>query len=289
MSTDFSTIRNHYSLVDVAARYLPSMQKATGGEYKAICPFHSDTKPSLTFYQGGDGNWRYYCFACGAGAEGGDVIDFVANIENVAPPKAAELITGEKHPPPGQFKPQPPAETIEALWEPKVPVPEDATPYNPRRTFNPKQDKWKRYSPELKTPYYNAEGQLLFYVIRIPLPDGGKATMVVSYCIGPESEYRWCTKRMPPPYPLLGLNALAANPSKIVLLVEGEKCYDRAVKEPALKGFVPVSWLGGVNNIHKVDFSPLKGRWIMFSPDNDAEGEFAMLSIYNEIEKAGTG
>ena len=289
MSTDFASIRNHYSLIDIAARYLGASLVKSGGEYKALCPFHDDSKPSLTFYQGGDGNWRYYCFACNAGSEGGDVVDFVANIENVAPPKAADLISGEKHPAPGQFKPAPPPKTIEADWEPIIPVPDDAKPYNPRHTFNPKQNKWSHLRPELKTPYRNAEGQLLFYVVRHPLPDGGKMTPVVSYCKGPEGEYRWCMKRMPPPYPLLGLDELAKKPDLMVLLVEGEKVYDRTTNESALKGFVPVSWLGGVNAIDKVDFSPLYGRRIMYSPDNDAEGEKAMLSIYNMIEKAGTG
>lgn len=292
MSTDFSAIRNHYSLIDIAARYLGGSLVKSGGEFKALCPFHDDSDPSLTFYPGGDGNWRYYCFACSAGAEGGDVVDFVANIENVAPPKAVEMITGEEHPPPGQFKPTPPPKKIEADWEPIIPVPEDATPYNPRRTFNPKRDKWSQLRPELKTPYRNKDGQLMFYVVRQLIADGGKIdkiTPVVSYCRGPEGEYRWCMKRMPAPYPLLGLDALMANPQKMVLLVEGEKCYDRAAKEKALKGFVIVSWLGGCQAIAKVDFSPLHGRWIMYSPDNDAEGEHAMLSIHNMIEKNGTG
>lgn len=38
---------------------------------KAICPFHSDTKPSMQIY---DGRRGYYCFVCN---QGGSVIDFV--------------------------------------------------------------------------------------------------------------------------------------------------------------------------------------------------------------------
>lgn len=38
---------------------------------KSICPFHSDTKPSMQIY---DGRRGYYCFVCN---QGGSVIDFV--------------------------------------------------------------------------------------------------------------------------------------------------------------------------------------------------------------------
>ena len=39
-----------------------------GREYKCICPFHNDTKPSLGIYER-HGEWRYKCFACGASGD----------------------------------------------------------------------------------------------------------------------------------------------------------------------------------------------------------------------------
>lgn len=50
----------------------------------AICPLHADRHPSLKVYKDG-----YYCFACGSG---GDVITFVARMENVSNAQAAALI-----------------------------------------------------------------------------------------------------------------------------------------------------------------------------------------------------
>jgi DNA primase len=62
-------------IVDVVASYLPVM--AAGKDYKAICPFHNDTRPSLQLsrtYQ------NYRCWACDAR---GDVFDFVMKQERV--------------------------------------------------------------------------------------------------------------------------------------------------------------------------------------------------------------
>lgn len=39
---------------------------------KSICPFHNDSKPSLTFY---DSNNKFYCFGCD---KHGNVVDFIA-------------------------------------------------------------------------------------------------------------------------------------------------------------------------------------------------------------------
>lgn len=51
---------------DVCNRYGIRVNSAN----KAICPFHSDKRPSMHVY---DGQRGYYCFVCGAG---GDVINF---------------------------------------------------------------------------------------------------------------------------------------------------------------------------------------------------------------------
>lgn len=42
-----------------------------------VCPFHSDSKPSLHIY---DGTRGWHCFSCGTG---GDIIDFVSKLFNL--------------------------------------------------------------------------------------------------------------------------------------------------------------------------------------------------------------
>lgn len=67
-------------IVDVISAYLPVLP--AGKTFKAICPFHNDTRPSLQIdrtYQ------NYRCWACDAR---GDVFDFVMKFEKVDFPEA---------------------------------------------------------------------------------------------------------------------------------------------------------------------------------------------------------
>jgi hypothetical protein len=59
--------------VDAAGRYGIEVSRRN----KALCPFHDDRHPSLSFKGG-----RFKCFACGAG---GDVIDLVGRLANLSP------------------------------------------------------------------------------------------------------------------------------------------------------------------------------------------------------------
>jgi DNA primase len=71
-------------IVDVVSGYLPVV--AAGKGFKAVCPFHNDTRPSLTLdrqYQ----NFR--CWACDAK---GDVFDFVMKFDKVEFPEALRML-----------------------------------------------------------------------------------------------------------------------------------------------------------------------------------------------------
>lgn len=285
MSIDFDTIRNANPLLEVINRYVEVVRR--GGEYVGRCPFHDDTKPSLTIYNSNDGHMRYRCFACGAGSEGGDVIDFISAIENVDTVEACKLLTDGTLPDIGTFKPPEPKPDVSSAWKPICPVPSSAPPYDPSKTFNPKRGKLVNYRPTRTDPYYDHNGQLLCYVVRLDFQDGAKICPTITYCVGPGGKECWTAKRMPPPFPLQGLDELAKRPNDCVLVVSGEKCKQKIAAH--MKKFVVVTWMGGDQTINNVDFTPLANRYVVYWPDADKSSKRSMLQVHNIIEKDGTG
>lgn len=69
-------IRNGADIVDVIGHYLTLTR--SGKIYKAICPFHDDTNPSLNI---STDKQIFKCFSCGAG---GNVFGFVSQYENLS-------------------------------------------------------------------------------------------------------------------------------------------------------------------------------------------------------------
>lgn len=69
-------IRRANDIVDVIQGYIPL--KRVGSNYRGLCPFHNDTKPSLYVSQP---KQIYKCFACG---KAGNVIGFVTDFEKVS-------------------------------------------------------------------------------------------------------------------------------------------------------------------------------------------------------------
>lgn len=80
------------SILQVAERYLPDgYRRESPGIYKAFCPFHEDGQtPSLALYTKDN---SFYCFSCGAGKGGSDVISFVMKAEGCDFRQAVEIIS----------------------------------------------------------------------------------------------------------------------------------------------------------------------------------------------------
>ena len=70
-----AAIKQSLDLVALVGEYLPLHR--SGSKYKALCPFHDDHNPSLEL---NPERQSYKCWSCGAG---GDIFDFVKNIEHV--------------------------------------------------------------------------------------------------------------------------------------------------------------------------------------------------------------
>jgi DNA primase len=77
-------IKEKNDIVDVVSSYI-DLKKA-GINYKASCPFHKEKDPSFMV---NPERQIYKCFGCG---EGGDVIDFIENIEGVEFPDALKIL-----------------------------------------------------------------------------------------------------------------------------------------------------------------------------------------------------
>jgi DNA primase len=82
--TTKSAIKNAIDIVALAGEYLPL--RRAGSRYKALCPWHDDHNPSLEV---NPERQSYRCWSCGAG---GDIFDFVKNIERVEFPEALRML-----------------------------------------------------------------------------------------------------------------------------------------------------------------------------------------------------
>ncbi len=81
------TLKSQLDVVDVIANYIEL--KRTGGNYKALCPFHEEATPSFVI---SPSKQIFHCFGCGAG---GDAIKFVMEYEKLSYPEAIEKLARE--------------------------------------------------------------------------------------------------------------------------------------------------------------------------------------------------
>ena len=87
MPIDPTNIREILARTDIGAFVGAHVQlRKRGNDLVGLCPFHSERTPS--FHVHPDRGF-FKCFGCGAG---GDVIDFVRQLENLSFPDAARVL-----------------------------------------------------------------------------------------------------------------------------------------------------------------------------------------------------
>ncbi|WP_342252252.1 DNA primase [Spiroplasma endosymbiont of Amphibalanus improvisus] len=85
--TIINQIINETNIVNVISKYLDV--KKSGKNFLALCPFHSDSSPSLNI---NSEKRIYHCFSCNAG---GNIIRFVQEFEKITFPSAAQKLAKE--------------------------------------------------------------------------------------------------------------------------------------------------------------------------------------------------
>lgn len=84
----------------------------------------------------------------------------------------------------------------------------------------------------------------------------------------PQPDGKLLMKGPPEPRPLYDLHLLKQNPTKPVLVVEGEKTAE-AAKKLVAGNYIVTTWPFGTNAVDKVDWMPLYGRKVLIWPDAD--------------------
>ncbi|WP_219116995.1 VapE domain-containing protein [Janthinobacterium sp. UMAB-56] len=150
---------------------------------------------------------------------------------------------------------------IKTPWAPILPVPADAGPYPKAHVV--------RGKPDISWEYRDQGGQLLGVIYRFTTSDGGKEVLPCVFAQHPVSnhrEWRWMSFPVPRPLYLRG----ALRPELPVLVLEGEKCTDRA-HDMLADELDAVSWVGGSKAVDKADWTPLAGRTVILWADADAK------------------
>jgi putative DNA primase/helicase len=266
---------------DVVAQYVALEQD--GNQWRGLCPFHEDTDPSMEVgtYKGKE---RFHCYGCGSH---GDVITFIQQIHgDIAFRDACEILGGERK---ADFKPvkrdAKPAVNYYAPYKP-LPIPEGeelrpgkvVKAFNPKRAEDPKKHT-ATYKPSMVFPYCDIAGNLIAYVIRQDLANGGKMTPLLRWCELPGDKQGWCHHVLAEPRPLYGLDRLARGGQ--VVLVEGEKAADAGMK---LLDMPVLSWQGGGKGAKYADWTTLLGRDVAIWPDADDPGLAVAVEIYEELQ-----
>lgn len=169
-------------------------------------------------------------------------------------------------------------------WVPILPVPDTAATYPKAHVV--------RGRPEAHWEYRNASGQLLGVIYRFRRSDGeGKEVLPCVFAERSDTkarEWRWLAFPEPRPLYLRGPH----RPGVPALIVEGEKCVDRAVSLPAIhETFEVLSWPGGSKAVKKADWSAIRDRDVVLWADADAkvykEGHEHAGQIMPEHEQPG--
>jgi uncharacterized protein (DUF927 family) len=248
----------------VLGHYLPD-GKREGAEWVALNPTRSDQRTGSFSVNLRTGAWSDFA----TGDKGGDLVALVAYLNGIAQADACRTLAEFLRIDPtrgNQTSASPQTRgprAVTADFVPVLPVPDKALAQMP--TAHPKHG-----APSQAWDYRDQNGGLLFRVCRFD-GVGGRGKLYAPLSFGEhKGRTQWHWKAVPAPRPLYGLDKLSARPDARVILVEGEKAADAAAL--LFPDAVAATWPGGAQAIGEADFSPLRGRDVIYWPDNDKPG-----------------
>jgi hypothetical protein len=218
------------------------------GQWKAPCPCHDDTNPSLSVGIGDNGKILIHCHAN-------------CPIEKIV--AAAGFTMSDLFP---ESRPRRERWTKGTLQTGGFATAADAIACYE-----------KKDGPHNKTwPYHNAAGDIVGYTVR------WNATSEREKIIKPialAADGRWSLCAMPSPRPLLNRSDVAK--SDCATVVEGETCADAA----ASLGLTATTSAGGSKAANHSDWSPLAGKHLVLWPDPDESGQRYINDIRRHLSR----
>ena len=133
--------------------------------------------------------------------------------------------------------------------------------------------------------YRDQHGKVLFYVQRFDASTGKKEFRPLTLFSSTEAGMKWKRKAPHEPRPLYGLDRLAARPDAEVMVCEGEKATDAAMR--LFPDKVAVSSMSGAKSPEKSDFSSLAGRTVFLWGDFDEPGASYIAAVEKLATEAG--
>jgi len=223
--------------------------------WRGLCPAHDDHSPSLDIYINADGYPGFSCLS--RHCKHIDIVKAIKTKFGIDSPMRRTTRTDEK------------VQSSKVLY----PAHEPTFPLHLRK------------DEDIIYEYVTAEGEPAFFVQRYM--DGKNKQTPAWFSIeyvseGGRIEHAWSSKDPPgKDRPLYNLYELVQNPTKKVLIVEGEKTAIAAADYKQLAEFVVVTWSGGTNRVKASDWSVLRDRAteIYLWPDHDEAGIKAMKEV----------
>lgn len=274
---DVEAVKSRARIVEVVEAYV-QLGKPSGGNIKGLCPFHDEKTPSfnLTPTRG-----LFHCFGCG---ESGDVIDFIAKVENLTFTQAVEHLAGltglqiryqaPDESPQNRTTRRTPAKTNE-VGAPRGPKPKRITGPQTQATFSDHSN-----CPEATAyPYVDEHGEVLGEAVR-------------HECLDPAQSKCFSQRRTEPggavvrkgldravPYRLPEVIAAVAN-GQTIYLCEGEKDADRIAE----LGYPATTNIGGAGNFKPELVEFFRGGHVHVVLDRDRAG----YERFGKLERALT-
>jgi len=259
MNIDINEIKQSVNIIDVIGAEI-NLKKIKANEYIGKCPFHDDTRASLTV---SEAKQIFCCFVCDSK---GDVFDFYTK-QGLKLSEAVKRVQGDLD--------------TGVLSVSKI----DTKKYNKKFTdsktmvFNvPEFSHMSMGNPDGKWIYRSESGAIKTIISRYDKTDGDKIYLPYSFLNDGTSD-GWFWKQIPLNRPLYNLNKIIRNPKARIILVEGEKTADAVQSQFSEENTIATTWIGGAKAMGKTDFSPLNERDVIKWPDNDKAGIEAMIQV----------